>query len=321
VKTPVMTQSLFAALRLSLLATLTLPLLSACGALTMKTEPALSARLVAAKPAALKVTPPTPAEQAARAVTNATEGLRLARLLRDQNRLEGAVDVYSQLDSNGLLKPLEMLEYASVAANVLTPQGTLALYGRARRALGNDPASLPVAARVNLCNGFGRARMALGQTDLALNDFGCALEADPDDVIALNGRGVLLDAQGEHAAARGLLQRAANLAPADFRITNNLALSYLADNQPAQAIRLLQQIDAPALPALKLNLAFAYYLQGQQNQARNVLTTVMAPALAERALQDFKTRGARISSGASVGAELLAASRQLLPLQEAKSNE
>ncbi|AVJ25886.1 tetratricopeptide repeat protein [Achromobacter spanius] len=250
----------------------------------------------------------------------AAEGLKLARLLRDQGRYEGAAGVYAQLEQRGSLKPLELLEYASVAAPTQSPRDNLALFGRARRALNEAGTTLTPAATVTLCNGLGRARMALGQRDAALQDFDCTLAADPNNVAALNAKGVLLDASGDHAQARKLLAQAWELDPSDFRVLNNLALSHLASGDAQEAIRLLTQADAVQLPTLKLNLAFAQVLQGDEGAARKTLEGIMAPALVPQALADFTQRRQRIRDGAAVGSELMAASRHVLLLREKEAN-
>lgn len=309
-------------------------LLGGCGAITVKTDPARSERTIAAStrsalPARAAAMPERQAtaassngnrgarsgnDTAAAQAANA-DGLRLARLLRDQQRLQAASEVYAQLEQRQALAPLELLEYASVAAAVLPAADSLALYGRARQALRQS--TLSAAASATLCNGLGRARMALGQTDAALADFDCTLQAEPDNVAALNAKGVLLDAAARHAEARALFARANQLAPADLRILNNLALSHLASQDNAEAIRLLRQAQAPDQPALALNLALAYSLQGDQNAASATLRPIMSEALATLALADFSARRARIAAGAPVAGELLAASRQQLALREA----
>lgn len=292
---------------------LTLGMLGGCGAITVKTDPALSARTV---PVAARVAPIEAVKPESKPQASAADGLRLARLLRDQQRLQAATEVYAQLEQRSALAPLEMLEYASVAAAVLPPEQSLALYGRARRALGQT--ALPPAASATLCAGLGQARMALGQTDAALADFDCVLKADADNVSALNAKGVLLDAAGDHAGARALFERANVLAPADTRVLNNLALSHLASRDHAKAVRLLRQAQTPEQPALTLNLALAYTLQGDDKAARSTLASLMPEPLAEHALADFDARRARIAAGQPVADELLAASRHLLALRQAE---
>lgn len=280
--------------------------LSGCGAITVRDAPQTSTRQL----------PPTPAAISKSAQDTASTGLKLARLLRDQGRFEAAAGVYAQLERRGDLKPLELLEYASVAAQVQSPQDSLALFGRARQALNSSGVRPSPASTAALCNGLGRARLALGQNEAALGDFDCALAAAPTDVVALNAKGVLLDARGDHAQARTLLSQAHEIAPADFRVLNNLALSWLASGDSAQAIRLLSQSQLNDWPTLRLNLAFAQALHGDDGDAQQTLAGLMSPALAQQALEDFTQRRARIRAGEPVAQELLEASRKLLPLRE-----
>ena len=65
----------------------------------------------------------------------AAEPLRLARLLRDNERLAAALDIYATMDKKGELGPRELLEYASVSGAIHPPQDALPLYVRARTAI------------------------------------------------------------------------------------------------------------------------------------------------------------------------------------------
>lgn len=290
-------------------------LLSACGGLTIRAEsgPGPTTRNTPPKAAAASTPPRTVTDPAA-------DGLQLARLMRDQGHYEGATEIYGQLEQRGHLKPLELLEYASVAASIQSPQDSLALYGRARRALRESSATTTPDATATLCNGLGRARMALGQRDAALKDFDCTLAVAPDNVIALNAKGVLLDAQGAHDQARALLQQANDVDPADLRVVNNLALSHLAAGDAAKAEQLLSQAtqnhQTPLWASLQLNLAFAQWLQGQEARASQSLSALMDDGQVRQTLADFTQSRERIQGGSPVAAELLAASRQWLALRE-----
>lgn len=310
-----MTVPSFSRLLRPLAASLLAAALSACGGITIQADasngPAGTRNVPT--PAPTTATAPRPPANSA---DSTAEGLKLARLLRDQGRYEGAAGVYAQLEQRGALKPLEVLEYASVASPVQSPQENLALFGRARRALNEAGAKLSAAATVTLCNGLGRARMNMGLQDAALADFDCTLAVDANNVPALNAKGVLLDARGDHDGARKLFSQALELDPSDFRALNNLALSHLASGDPEQAIRLLSQTDARTMPTLALNLAFARALQGDEAGARQSLSAIMSPSLVPRALEDFAQRRQRIRDGAPVAGELLAASRHLLQLRE-----
>ncbi|MDQ7988655.1 MAG: tetratricopeptide repeat protein [Candidatus Dactylopiibacterium sp.] len=295
--------------------------LGACGAIPVRNEPVLSSRKLSAPaaapaPGSRTAAAPAAALPAARE-TRHQEGLRLARLLREQARFQAAVEVYSQLERDALLSPLERLEYASTAAAVLPAQDALALFGRARRELQRSGEALSAAASISLCGGLGRARLGLDQADAALEDFDCVLRLAPDDVAALNGRGVALDALDRHEEARAAFARALALDPADLRVLNNLALSWLASGNGAEAIRLLKQAGVAGLPTARLNLALAYLLEGDAAQGRRTLDALLPPRVAAQAWQALEAHGARIRAGASVNAELMAASREIVALREA----
>lgn len=245
------------------------------------------------------------------------EGLRLARMLRDNGRMEGAAGIYARLDQRGELKGALLLEYATVAATVSSPRQALALFGRARQEMGGDPMVLPPATGVALCNGLGRARLALGQTDAALGDFDCALTLDAVNTVALNGKAVILDARGEHEQAQALWRQAQEIDPADFTLLNNLALSYLSQGKTDETIRLLRQLDMPRnMPTLTLNLALAYLLENQPEQADQALRQLVSARQAEQLQAQLMRYSTRIREGEPVAAELLVASRQMLALQD-----
>ncbi|QDQ88941.1 tetratricopeptide repeat protein [Alcaligenaceae bacterium SJ-26] len=245
------------------------------------------------------------------------EGLRLARMLRDNGRMEGAAGIYARLDQRGELKGALLLEYATVAATVSSPRQALALFGRARQEMGGDPMVLPPATGVALCNGLGRARLALGQTDAALGDFDCALTLDAVNTVALNGKAVILDARGEHEQAQALWRQAQEIDPADFTLLNNLALSYLSQGKTDETIRLLRQLDMPRnMPTLTLNLALAYLLENQPEQADQALRQLVSERQAEQLQAQLMRYSTRIREGEPVAAELLVASRQMLALQD-----
>lgn len=290
--------------------------LSACG-ITLKTEPAqqASTRNLKTGDGAKATSDGAPSYKHPTAEGTPEEGLRLARLLRDQGRLEAAAGVYARLDERGALTPLQLLEYASVAAHVQNAGDSLALFGRARRALTAANVTLPTAGAITLANGLGRAAMGVGQLDMALDEFNRVLTLDAGNLVALNAKGVLIDARGQHAEARALFKQAIEHDPADFRAVNNLALSHLASGDNKAAIRLLEQADGAQRPSLSLNLALAYALNGDDRQARRVLGQIVSTQQAQRLLDDFDARRERIRAGATVSNELLAAGRNVLALQ------
>lgn len=243
------------------------------------------------------------------------EALKLARVLRDNGRLEGAFEVYQRLDQRSPLKGAYLLEYASVAAAVRPPRDAWALYDRARQQ--SDLAALDPAQRQALCGGLGRAALALGNASSAEQNFSCALnvEGEPGQrAQLLNGLGVAQTLLGQRRAARESFQQALALEPGYSPATNNLALSWLADGERSKAIGLLNGARQSGEVALQLNLALAWVLDGHDDTALRILEENLEPHYAQDILERFRATRERIANGAPVDSELLAASQQPLKL-------
>lgn len=244
---------------------------------------------------------------------NKDEGLRLARLLRDQGRVEAATDVYARLDARNLLKGNEMLEYASVAALARSPQQSLELYGRARQSLGGDTGKMSPEEALAICLGMGRAQLALGRDTMAQKDFACALKAQPTHPSALNGMGVVMDSAGKHGEARQLFEKALQTNPADIPAMNNLALSWLASGNADKAISLLRSVDSSNTTGT-LNLALAYLASGCEQEARDTLTNIAQPQRIDALMLSLNERLQQMHKDSSRGEALLLSSRQRLQL-------
>ncbi|MCU1720272.1 tetratricopeptide repeat protein [Pseudomonas sp. 5P_5.1_Bac1] len=243
------------------------------------------------------------------------EALKLARVLRDNGRLEGAFEVYQRLDQRSSLKGAYLLEYASVAAAVRPPRDAWALYDRARQQ--SDLAALDPAQRQALCGGLGRAALALGNASSAEQNFSCALKVDGEPsqrAQLLNGLGVAQTLLGQRPAARESFQQALALEPGYSPATNNLALSWLADGERSKAIGLLNGARQNGEVALQLNLALAWVLDGHDDTALRILEENLEPHYAQDILERFRATRERIANGAPVDSELLAASQQPLKL-------
>lgn len=244
------------------------------------------------------------------------EALKLAHTLRDAQRLQAAHGIYARMDERHQLTGSYLLEYASVASAVRPPREALGLLERARLSLGGDLQALPEAQRLALCNGLGRARLALGQSGQAEADFRCAVQAEPRNLQALNGLGVALNLQGKPEQAREQFEAALQIDPGFTPALNNLALAWLAAGDSSRAIGLLNQARGLGDISLQLNLALAYVLAGHDDTARNVLLESIEPVQAESILNGFRSAQSRVSAGAPLTSELLAASQQPLKLLE-----
>lgn len=247
---------------------------------------------------------------------NNDTALRLARLLRDQGRYEGALGVYAKLDKRGVMTPLELLEYANVAALVFPPRTTLPLYVRAGKALSTAEVKPTPAQLCELHTGLGRARMAVGQYDNAIQDLEKALDTVPDHVAALNALGVLHDAQGDHVKARELFNKANEIAPSDVRILNNMALSYLSEGNHKQAVHFFNQATSFSdSPSIRLNQAFTYYMDKKMERAHSTLQNIMPRQQAATFMTMFGQMKKRVDTAEStISEELLRAANKLIEI-------
>lgn len=244
---------------------------------------------------------------------NKDEGLKLARLLRDQGRLEAASEVYARLDARGKLSGAEMLEYATVGATVDRPAEALALYTRARNALGGNIDKMADTEALALCVGMGRAELALGRLSTAGKDFDCALRRDANNATALNGLGVIKDAEGHHEEARRRFEQALQSEPGNVAVINNLALSWLSSGQADRAIAQLRSVDLNNT-SVRLNLALAYLYTGDETAARDTLSPLAAPDRIDGVIAALTTRVDELKQKSGTGNALLLASTHLISL-------
>lgn len=251
--------------------------------------------------------------QAVTPENRAEEALNLAHVLRDNGRLQAAYEVYARMDQRGELAGQYLLEFATLASRVRPPQDALQLYARAAKVLPEPRAD---KVQLALCLGQGQAHLALGQVNAAAHDMRCALKVSPDNVQALNGRGVVYNLQGQNQQAQADFSRALQLDPGFTPALNNLALAHLVAGDIKQAINVLQPASQHGGVALRLNLALAYVLNQQSEQARQLLAERLKADYVSRIMDRFEVTASRIAGGASVAHELLLASQQPLPLKD-----
>lgn len=244
--------------------------------------------------------------------TDAEGALKLARLLRDNGRMAAAYGVYARADERGQLDAAQSLEYAQVASAVLAPQEALPLYVQARQRLGDS--RLSSDQHYNLCLGIGRGQIAQSLWSGAQQSLQCALDARPNDAEALNSLAVVQSAQGHTPEAEALLERALQSDPGNVAALNNLALAKLVAGHAEAAINLLEGADLNGQPTLILNLTLAYLLQNDEASARQVLQRHLPQVRPDALLASLKSSAMRIHDGQPAARELLAASRQALPL-------
>lgn len=138
---------------------------------------------------------------------------------------------------------------------------------------------------------LGNVRLETGSADAALQIFDRLIARKSNDVGSLNGRGIALDLLGQHDAAQQSYRMAQAVAPADIQTANNLAVSYLLTDRPAQArdvlLPLTQLSDLP--PRVLNNLAIAQAAAAPAN-ASSTSSSATIP------LDDLRTIAASLGS-------------------------
>lgn len=100
--------------------------------------------------------------------------------------------------------------------------------------------------------------------------FDAVLSADPQNLVALNGKGVALDSLGEHGEAQTAYHVVLAATPDNVAAQNNLALSYILSEHYADAVRILEKLlksKQGDRATVRQNLALAYGLQGNHKKA------------------------------------------------------
>ena len=246
------------------------------------------------------------------------EGLRLAHLLRDNGRYQAAYAVYARMADKNELDGSLYIEFASLSSLVRPPQEALTQWGKALNLLGGDVSRLPALQQVALCEGMGRARLALGLIDLAEKDFQCVLKQQPHNVQALNALGVIKTQHDQLEAARALFNQAMAQDPGNIAALNNLSLTWLVAGEPEKAIRLLEQASTQGDISLQLNLALAFMLNHQDKAASDLLGQRVAADRVKAIMTRMADTRSRIENGMPASVALLKVSQQPMQLKEAQ---
>ncbi|MFL5253997.1 MAG: tetratricopeptide repeat protein [Rhodopila sp.] len=133
----------------------------------------------------------------------------------------------------------------------------------------------------------GRIALEAGDMPAAVQAYTRALEREPANISALNGLGVAEDLQRRHAEAQAHYREALRLAPNDWGIRNNLALSLLMSGRAGQACEVLADAATdPAAPRqARHNLGLALVAAGKREDAIRVLR-IDTPAPEAAAMAD-----------------------------------
>ncbi len=133
----------------------------------------------------------------------------------------------------------------------------------------------------------GRIALETGDVPAASRAYTRALALDPGNIDALDGLGVAADLQRDHVSARERYNAALRLAPRDWKVRSNLAMSLLMSGNASEAAGVLAGAgEDPAAPRrARHDLALALVASGRRGQAISVLETDM-PASEAAALAD-----------------------------------
>lgn len=137
----------------------------------------------------------------------------------------------------------------------------------------------------HVLSAYGRLALAMGHDELAARLLQSAVGADPRDWRALSAQGVLEWRNGRPSDARGALIKARTISAGDSAVLNNLAVGYLLENRPAEAVSLLRQaLAAPQLnPAhgrkIRRNLAVALAVEGNFAEADRLVQVALPRSL------------------------------------------
>ncbi|MFM2587863.1 tetratricopeptide repeat protein [Vibrio sp. TBV020] len=136
---------------------------------------------------------------------------------------------------------------------------------------------------------IGRAQLALGNFIQAKAALTKAVESDDQDEVALNSLGVTQSLQNDYVSARDSFNQALKLKPDSVEFRNNLALAWMLDGQPNQAIRILYPIyqRGEASRKLRLNLALSYAMNGDVEAAKQVAKQDLSQAELENNSQFY----------------------------------
>ena len=129
----------------------------------------------------------------------------------------------------------------------------------------------------------GRLALDMGQSDLAEKLLARANDPVHPDWRVLNALGTLQAQRNDRAGAQGFFERAAQLAPNDPGVLNNLALSYALGGDPAKAETLLRKAAAAGGNAARIrqNLARVLGVEGTYDEAQQLAAADLGTDKAE----------------------------------------
>ncbi len=162
-------------------------------------------------------------------------------------------------------------------------------YARNLKAGGRKKEAFQVIQSASLLHGdsrelaseYGRLALEFGQIGVAEKVLAAADDPAKPDWRVISARGTVLAKQGKYGGAVPFYERALQLSPNEPSVMNNLALTHVANGEPAKAEQILRQAASSTDdPKVKQNLALVLGLQGKHSEAQNQASEVLPPTAA-----------------------------------------
>ncbi|MGE0754213.1 MAG: tetratricopeptide repeat protein [Alphaproteobacteria bacterium] len=116
---------------------------------------------------------------------------------------------------------------------------------------------------------LGRSYIQAENSREAVNTMDLLIAMEPDNAMAYNAKGVAFDKAGNHFAAQEIYGLGLAVSPGSVPLQNNMAMSFILDGRPDEALTLLERLhkEAGEHPKVRHNLALAYGLTGNHDKA------------------------------------------------------
>lgn len=217
-----------------------------------------------------------------------------AAMMQDAQRhekdgdLAGAAMLYHQVTMRDPETPGAKLALATVTRKAGQPDKALAMLEQEAARRPDD---------VEVLKQLGYAQIESGKPEAAIGTFDKLLAISPGSPIGYNGKAVAFDHTGNHSAAQDLYEAALKADPGSPSIQNNLAMSLILNRQPAQAVAVLEKLNAQhSTLTVRMNLALAYGLSGQKDKALELAKKDLTPQQAEENVRAYELYAAQLAA-------------------------
>jgi Flp pilus assembly protein TadD len=138
----------------------------------------------------------------------------------------------------------------------------------------------------------GKELLKIGEANAASTVLERAAQLNPADWQSFSAWGTALDQQARHVEAREKYQQALTLKPGELSVMNNMAMSYALQGKLPEAEKLLREALATpggkALPRVRQNLALVVGLQGRFEESQKIASEDLPPNEVEANLAYLK---------------------------------